>query len=326
MASSGQPEKEPNKRPIPWFGLLRLTGIILFILIISRVDIQAIWVEIVKSDIWFITLALLLQLFMLVTKGIRWHLLNAIGTSVRLGYSFGEFFESYAIGVITPGRFGELLKAGYQNQRVNKIASMIKVGAERSLDFSLFILISGLALYFAEFIPNVSPVVGVVITFIGILILLLGIALFSSKKVNRFLDRFIPGFSETYIRRNTMNIIGIIFLSLLGNIFYFISCYIVAAYALELEITLAMLCGGIATAGLVNLIPITVMGLGTREMTFLYVFRTFPENIILAFSGLIFIVAQVGGGIVSLLLGQIFLHVQFSKESGLWIKWRKKNG
>jgi len=64
---------------------------------------------------------------------------------------------------------------------------------------------------------------------------------------------------------------------------------------------------GVATAGVVNTIPVTVMGLGTREVTFLYVFQEFPRAQVMAFSGLVFLVAQVGGGVISLLLGQILL-------------------
>lgn len=48
------------------------------------------------------------------TKGFRWHLLNVANDSGKLKQSLGEFLESYAIGVITPGRLGELMKAGHQ--------------------------------------------------------------------------------------------------------------------------------------------------------------------------------------------------------------------
>ncbi|MEZ5083171.1 MAG: hypothetical protein R2750_06955 [Bacteroidales bacterium] len=55
------------------------------------------------------------------------------------------------------------------------------------------------------------------------------------------------------------------------------------------------------------MLPVTVMGLGTRELTFLYVFQSFAESQVLALSALIFIVAQIGGGIIAQLLGQVFL-------------------
>ena len=63
----------------------------------------------------------------------------------------------------------------------------------------------------------------------------------------------------------------------------------------------------VAIAGLLNMLPITIMGLGTREGTFLLLFKPLAEPLILAFSGLVFLVAQIGGGLVSLILGQLFL-------------------
>jgi len=72
--------------------------------------------------------------------------------------------------------------------------------------------------------------------------------------------------------------------------------------------------GGVAVSGLLNMLPVTVMGLGTREMTFLYIFNTYPQNQVLALSGLIFAVAQVGGGLISLLLGQIFLQISKKRQ------------
>ena len=72
-------------------------------------------------------------------------------------------------------------------------------------------------------------------------------------------------------------------------------------------ILMAVLSFFVAIAGLFNMLPVTVMGLGTREGTFLVLFKPMARSKILAFSGLVFLVAQIGGGLLSLVLGQIFL-------------------
>lgn len=314
MSTTHSDKKKAGIKRFPWFKLLRLAGIILFIIIISQVDIKSIWFEIAKADGWFILFALLFQVFMLLTKGIRWHLLNTSNPSHKIFQSFGEFFESYAIGVITPGRVGELMKAGYQNKREHVIASAIRVGAERGVDAGFFVFIAGIALYAGNMLA-LNPAIGIITIAGGLLVFVIGVLLFSSKMVNQLILRFIPNFSDTYIQRKPTNVLYIISLSVLSNVFYFVSCYIVAAYALGLNMTLITICGGVAVAGLVNMLPVTVMGLGTREMTFLYIFHTYPQNQVLALSGLIFAVAQVGGGLISLLLGQVFL--QISKKNNL---------
>ena len=62
------------------------------------------------------------------------------------------------------------------------------------------------------------------------------------------------------------------------------------------------------------MLPITIMGLGTREGIFLLLFQPMTEAMILAFSGLVFLVAQIGGGIISLILGYIFLSFADKRE------------
>jgi hypothetical protein len=50
------------------------------------------------------------------------------------------------------------------------------------------------------------------------------------------------------------------------------------------------------------------MGLGTRELIFLYVFQSFDQGMVLAFSFLVVLVAQIGGGLISLMAGQFLLY------------------
>ena len=166
-----------KRRKISWFNILRLAGIILFIVIISHVDVRMIWTDIKSANIWFLLLALIFQIFLLFTKGFRWHLLNVANDSGKLKQSLGEFLESYAIGVITPGRLGELMKAGHQKNRENIFASGIRVIAERGMDVGMFIFIAGIALLttkmvmLSRVIPWLIIVVGVLIVISSILIL-----------------------------------------------------------------------------------------------------------------------------------------------------------
>jgi uncharacterized membrane protein YbhN (UPF0104 family) len=63
----------------------------------------------------------------------------------------------------------------------------------------------------------------------------------------------------------------------------------------------------VAIAGLLNMLPITIAGLGTREVTFLTVFNMVAKSSVLAFSFMMLLVAQIGGGLISLILGQLLL-------------------
>ncbi|MCF8367395.1 MAG: flippase-like domain-containing protein [Bacteroidales bacterium] len=309
------PEKEihKKKKKIKWFTLLRLVGIVLFVFILFRVDLGEIWKEIRNASVMFLLLAVFFQLLLLFAKGLRWHLLNTDNQKQQIFQSLGEFFESYAMGVITPGRLGELMKAGYQNKREGIIASGIRVMAERGVDIGFFVFIAGISLYFSKTIP-IKEEYELLIILAGVIFFILGVLLFSSKVINRLFDRFIRNYSEAFIQRKARDIIYIICLSLISNLFYFISCYIIGKGGIGLDITFIGISGGVAVAGLLNLLPITVMGLGTREVTFIYIFSAYPQNQVLALSALIFVVAQIGGGLIALVLGQIFLHISKRKS------------
>ena len=59
---------------------------------------------------------------------------------------------------------------------------------------------------------------------------------------------------------------------------------------------------------------VTIMGLGTRELVLLSVFSSFAKSAVLAFSITILLVAQIGGGIFAMILGQVFLFIDKKKK------------
>lgn len=295
------------------FQLLRLAGIILVIIILARTDMNALWGFMKQVDIALFILAILFQLMLLFLKALRWIYLNDLRIKKKeLNQRFGEFFESYAIGVITPGRLGELVKAGHAGTREGILGAGLRVVIERGFDVGLFVIFSGLALSIPV-LPGIEPFWGWAVVAGGGTVIILSLVLMLSplaiKKLGnifKFLHLLKKESELRYQQRPAGNIMLVSGLSLLSNLAYFASCYFLAL-GVGIDLSFLWVTGGVAFAGLLNMLPITVMGLGTREMTFLYIFNSFPEPQVLALSGLVFLVAQVGGGIVSLVLGQVFL-------------------
>ncbi|MCD4682978.1 MAG: flippase-like domain-containing protein [Bacteroidales bacterium] len=305
-------ESKKTKK-IKWFSLLRILGITIFIIVLFNVDLAAIWEHIKKVNLLFLLVAIFFQIILLLVKGYRWHILNnGSKNKASIFQSLGEFFESYAMGVITPGRIGELMKAGYQNKKEKVIASGVRVLAERGLDIGFFIIIAACALIWANLII-ISPLLSFLILLGGVIIFIVAILLIGSKKIYTWIDKLVKNISGSFKFRTKKEILIIVILALVSNLSYFISCYFLAL-GIDLPISFLTVSGGVAIAGLLNMLPITVMGLGTRELTFLYVFKAFSEVQVLALSGLIFLVAQIGGGIIALILGQIFLNLKTPKN------------
>ncbi len=305
------PKAGPMKR---LFSLLRLFGIVLFVVIMFRVDFPKLLEQLSQASPGYLFIGFLFQLIVLITKGIRWHLMNDGGKGKQAWrQSLGRFYESYAIGVVTPARMGELLKAGHEEGAGNMLATGIRVVAERGLDIGVFVILAALSVFGGNYI-GMNVIYTSLILFAGFASLTVSMLLLASEKFNALLNAFfqpLPSrFSNTRIAFKGYQphiSAGIILLSLFSNISYFVSCYFLAL-AIGLEAGFIWTSGAVAVSGLLNMLPVTIMGVGTRELTFLYVFRSFPQALALSFSFLVMLVAQMGGGLVSLVAGQLLLH------------------
>ena len=311
-----------NRKPQRFspFQLIRLLGVALFIYILTTVDLNALWQNIRKVDAEFLLYGVCFQLLLLFLKASRWHILN-MGTKkwIDIFQSFGEFFESYAIGVITPGRLGELVKAGHAKEKNRIMEAGIRVVVERGFDLGIFVVIAGLAFIYT-FNEELATIIGILFLFAGLLILSLALIFMRSAKATSLVQKtlnklpFLSLNLNLSFRKRSRNVqISVVVLSVASNLSYFISCYFLAV-GLSFTYSFLFISGAVAVAGLLNMLPVTIMGLGTREGTFLLLFKPLAEPLILAFSGLVFLVAQIGGGLTSLVLGYTFLYIAGKKS------------
>lgn len=302
----------PTRR-FNWFLLLRLAGIVLFIVVLSRTNLGELWGWMKDVDRYFLLLAIFFQLMLLLAKALRWYILNEPGFNLTmLGRRSGEFLEGYAMGVITPGRVGELMKAGHSGTRPGILRAGLRVIAERGMDLSIYFVIAGIAIVY-DVLPGVASFWGWLILLTGTSGMILSLLILMSPSLVRLAERIMKlirvlkkDISLDYNQRSLLNTLLFFFLSLFSNLSYFVCCYFLAA-GVGMDLPIISISGGVATAGVMNTIPVTVMGLGTREVTFIYIFQEFPLAQVMAFSGLVFLVAQIGGGLISLVLGQALL-------------------
>ena len=97
---------------------------------------------------------------------------------------------------------------------------------------------------------------------------------------------------------------------------------------MDLRVSFVFTAEAVALAGLLNMLPITIMGLGTREMTSLFVFEHLAVPHVLAFSSMVFLIAQLGGGVVALVMGELALassRVEL-KQQGVFVEKNEESG
>lgn len=321
MTSANPPRAEKQSRSKKWLLWLRLVGIGLFVVILFKVDLSEVLQQLAAADVRLFLTGLFFQVLVLAFKGIRWHVMNDGQKGwVFWRQSLGRFYESYAIGVVTPARVGELLKAGHEQDTSNIFASGIRVLAERGLDIGFFVALAGISSLTGSYIQW-PPLYNWLIIAAGIAVLVVSMLLLASASFNNlinYLMKLLPGkLKAVNITQKKYSFIAasnIITVSLLSNISYFVSCYFLAL-SVGLEAGFIWISGAVAVSGLLNMLPITIMGIGTRELTFLYVFRSFAQTLVLSFSFVVMLVAQIGGGLLALLAGQLLLHAHKKNEN-----------
>lgn len=300
-----------NIRPITFF---RLLGIILFVIILAQIDIKEALTIASGASLLYLVLALLFQVFMLIAKGFRWHILNRKKqVKSDIVTSFGRFLESYATGVITPGRLGELLKVGHEQTRSDKITAILRVIFERGIDISIFMFVAGLFLVSGIFFDKFYEP-GIIVIVISLFAFGLSLLVLFSKAVLRFTESLVNKIFrkkepvQIHMQQlNAKETINFFLLSLVSNFFAFYSVYMLAI-SINLDAGFLWVSGAVSVAGLVNILPITIMGLGTREFVYLEIFQGYEQSLVMAFSFLVFVTAQFFGGIFAMVSGQLLIY------------------
>jgi uncharacterized protein (TIRG00374 family) len=296
----------PKKRKIPWFNILRLLGIGLFLYILFNIDFKSAWEIIKTSNIYFIFLGILCQLILLLIKAHRWFLLRKNAEDQpKWRIVSAQFLESYAIGVFTPGRIGEFMKAGHEEKKKDKISSVLKIFFERGFDLCFFFFFSGL--FLMKFFP--VGIVSILIISFGVLLgAITFLMMYSQKMTNILLTPIIRLFNKqsdfSYQTFSLTGISNIFVLSVLSNLLFFLSIYLLSL-AVNIQESFVHISGIVSITGIINLLPITIMGMGTREASFMYFLSHYNNDQIFAFSMLMFLVAQVGGALLALLMSRI---------------------
>lgn len=304
---------------------LQILGPIIFIYILSRIDYRLLFEEIKLLKWPFLLLAVFFMLFEIAAKSFRWRcILSSLGIAISTGKCLGLFWLGLFVGVITPGRFGELIKIYFlENKGFSAFRSFFSVILDRLID--IFMLLFFGLLIFIFFLRDVG-IYMITLSAILFLIVVFIFLLFDQRSwlhkfFNKIIQKILPidlkkysHFSFKGLWQGIKNlekkqiVYFLIYLSV-GWLLYFFSRYLIS---LSLDIDLSFFDVSIISilVAIVTLLPISVAGLGTREAAVIYLFSLFGLNkeTALLFSLLVFTVD---------LLAVSFGLIPYLKESSL---------
>lgn len=291
--------------------LLKLTisvAILVFIYDKSNFDFQGFKNILSQIRIGYYIFSLAGVLIVLGIKSYRWHLLIANeGYNYSPRKAFAAFMASDAIGIITPGRIGEIARLYYvrQGTKIGFFEAFKTLISDRIYDFFMlgWLGTSGMLYYFKTF-GNFSPLVYIIVVLIAFIIFwIIGIRILYWLKDTRTGSR-IPILEFVYASFKAVNAkkaITMWGLTLVAYFMYFFFSGIIF-YALRLEPSFLDIAMIMSIMSLSTIIPVSIAGFGTREATLVLLFSYYglSGETAITFSLLHFTAFFLWGGLVGL--------------------------
>ena len=295
--------------------IFRLIGVAILALILSRLNLKATLAALAGAQWGYLLLALAASPLLFGLKAQRWQkLLEMQGIAYRFRDAFLAFMAGVFLGLVTPGRMGEMGKALYLKEDVNVPLSegLASVLVDRLFDLYSILLLGSAGLVWFRLLPPWALVVVLAGT-LGALLLPLallserlaasGMRLVSTLPIVRGrrsrLAEATARFQHGLRPLLTPRLVVPLLLTLAAYALYFGQAQLLAV-SLDLDVDLPYLAVCLSIAGVITLLPISFAGLGTRDAILIALFLPLgvaPEEAV-AFSMLFFLVSYVAGGIL----------------------------
>ena len=297
--------------------LVKLFGVALLVVILIKVDLREIGSILARCGIGHVAAGFGLSVVAIGIKAARWWLMLR---QQHLAYSWPKAFRTYLaglyLGVVTPGRLGELGRAAYVKRDTGASVgtALSSILLDRVLDLYALTAIGLVACWVFDLFGRTSPLF---LAAAGAVLLLPAAALHPR------IGARVVGVVEALLARTKLGAaVGSASGDFYAGIRQLISPWLVvqvaltaAAYAtlfaaafliargLSIDISLPDTGLVFGLANMISLIPLTVAGVGTRDAVFILVFgvRGLPPSQAVAFSTLVLAVFYLGDGLVGAL-------------------------
>ena len=256
----------------------------------------------------YFLLSLLGVIIVLGIKSYRWRLLiKNEGASYSAYKGFAAYMASDAVGIVTPGRIGEIARLYYlrEESSISFYSAFKTIVSDRIFDFTMlgWFGLSGMLFYFKTFgdypgLYYALGVLGLVIVSYFVAMKFLSIIL-RSKKVSRFpIIKFIY---ESFLAVLGKRALLMWAITVLAYLMYFgFSWFIMIALNLNpsyMDVAFIM-----SIMSLSTIIPLSVAGFGTREATLVLLFSYYglSSETAISFSLMHFTAFFLWGGLIGL--------------------------
>jgi uncharacterized protein (TIRG00374 family) len=271
--------------------LLRLVGVLLLGFIVFKVGRDALLSELASADWMLVGMAAVLCALHFAVKALRWrYILAKMEVVAPAGRCVEAYCSGALLGIITPGRVGELAKAVFVRNWSRHTSWGVALGSvvlDRIVDVASFAAFSLLGFVWISF-PSTWRLTGQ----FGALALLIAGA-FASTYMWAFLSHSALGeklkrtvrakfgvggsdFFETLKMAVGKPMIPLVLWTGLAYALFFAS-FVMLARALGLQLPAVVACWGISLASLGAILPISISGIGVRDFILIGVYSGWNE-------------------------------------------------
>ncbi len=274
QGSSGEPTGRGSVR----FWIFRLVGPVVLLLILSRLDFNEILAALQRASVELILAGYLVSLPSLLLRAARW---QSLLRSRQIPSAFLESLNVYAfsvlLGTVTPARAGELVRMLHLDKKgASGGTSLFCVVMDRFYDLAVLGLVGAVALM------SLAPLERRFTLLLGVLVVIAGVAalylITREPRALRLLASFIPQglrrrtarFYGDFIRGlSTATWPGILAASGLTAAAWLLNYSTIYLFGLAFafDISYPEMAGIASLATLATFVPVSVLGLGTRDIT-----------------------------------------------------------
>jgi uncharacterized protein (TIRG00374 family) len=296
----------------------KLIGIVLFIVVLLSIDKSQLVAVLRTTNRTYLGIALLMQIITLFVKSVRWRtLLSMTGFKIPFWRSFVLYVVSGYMGVVTPGRLGEFWKALRlkQEEKVPLVRGIFATLLDRAMDLYLYIwlgMVCAAGIGLTKQIPLHVQFIVFFICAIPVLVVkksirrritsfLLPRGLFRRFGIN--IEDGINEFEDSLQKTNSPHfLIPVAITAFAAGVLFLQFWLILRSLGIDLHFLLAVII--ISLIKFIGNIPITLFGLGTRDITLIFVFQVLglSSSLAVGVSVLVFLVNHLAVSLFGFLL------------------------
>ena len=271
--------------------LLSIIGILLFIIILTRIDLPSLLSIFLSINPFILCCALLVNMIAVIVKSYKWKLIvSTLKKELSLAASIKAFLIGFSFSVLTPAKLGDFIRAFYiRDEECTLGKALSSVVTDRLIDIVMLFSFAFIGILVFSLLFHIE-ILSMSLLAVLAAAVASGIYLVTNKNL---LSRLLRPFFNIFIPQNHKKTIAeyyhdfffglsvffhdktifvlVIIVGILSWIPPFVYAYLLAlSIGIHLDLTFFVLV--IPIISLLDLLPISISGIGTRDAALIFLF------------------------------------------------------